>query len=144
MEYTFTTTDSPDQAVHATLFKALIDFNESQTGPSGRRTLAILIQDSHDKVCGGLWGYSAYGWLVVEVQVVPKNLRGRGVGTELLMRAENEAIARGCHGVRLDTFEFQARGFYEGLGYECFGELADYPTGHSRFFMKKALPPAAS
>ena len=37
------------------------------------------------------------------------------------------------------TFEFQARGFYERLGYRCFGELNDYPTGFARYFMKKAL-----
>jgi len=40
--------------------------------------------------------------------------------------------------VWLDTFEFQARGFYERLGYTCFGELKNYPTG-SRFFMSKRL-----
>jgi hypothetical protein len=48
-------------------------------------------------------------------------------------------VQRGCHNAWLDTFEFQARGFYESLGYECFGELPDYPKGHARYFMKKAL-----
>jgi hypothetical protein len=38
-----------------------------------------------------------------------------------------------------DTFEFQARGFYERLGYKCFGELPNYPHGYSRFFMRKML-----
>jgi hypothetical protein len=45
--------------------------------------------------------------------------------------AEEEAAARGCHGAWLDTFEFQARGFYERLGYTCFAELGDYPVGSS-------------
>jgi len=40
---------------------------------------------------------------------------------------------------RFDTFDFQARGFYERLGYEAFAELQDFPRGHSRFFMKKTL-----
>ena len=53
--------------------------------------------------------------------------------------AEREAVSRGCHGAWLDTFEFQARGFYERIGYECFGELPGYPRGFSRFFMKKIL-----
>jgi hypothetical protein len=56
-----------------------------------------------------------------------------------MSRAESEAIVRGCHHAWLDTFEFQARGFYERLGYRCFGELNDYPTGFARYFMKKAL-----
>ena len=54
---------------------------------------------------------------------MPETLRGRGIGTDLLRRAEAEALVRGCHGAWLDTFEFQARGFYERLGYRCFGEL---------------------
>jgi hypothetical protein len=54
-------------------------------------------------------------------------------------RAEQEAVARGCHSAWLDTFEFQARGFYERIGYVCFGNLADYPVGFSRFFMRKSL-----
>lgn len=53
--------------------------------------------------------------------------------------AEREAVQRGCHGAWLDTFEFQARGFYEQLGYVCFGELPNYPLGFARFFMKKML-----
>ena len=51
--------------------------------------------------------------------------------------AESESITRGCHSAWLDTFEFQARAFYERIGYVCFGELPDYPVGFSRFFMKK-------
>jgi hypothetical protein len=37
------------------------------------------------------------------------------------------ALDRGCHRAWLDTFEFQSRGFYERLGYTCFGERSDYP-----------------
>jgi GNAT superfamily N-acetyltransferase len=90
---------------------------------------------------GGLWGRTGYDWLFVELLFVPESMRGRGVGTDLMRRAEREAAARGCHGAWLDTFEFQARGFYERLGYECFGELQRYPVGSARFFLKKGLVP---
>ena len=69
-------------------------------------------------------------------------IRGQGLGSKLMLQAENEAALRGCHSAWLDTHKFQARGFYEKLGYEIFGELSDYPTGYSRYFMKKALIPA--
>jgi len=71
--------------------------------------------------------------------VVPESMRGKGLGTQIMGQAEAEARARGCHSAWLDTFEFRARGFYEGLGYSCFGELPDYPVGFSRYFMRKAL-----
>jgi GNAT superfamily N-acetyltransferase len=53
--------------------------------------------------------------------------------------AEEEARRRGCHHALLDTFDFQARSLYERLGYEVFGTLDDFPRGHQRFFMRKAL-----
>ena len=58
--------------------------------------------------------------------------------------AEREAVNRGCHGAWLDTFEFQARGFYEKLGYEVFGSLDDNPRGSRRFFLRRRLEDAAS
>jgi len=45
---------------------------------------------------------------------------------------------------KVDTHEFQARPFYERLGYTCFGELNDYPKGFRRFFMWKRLVAAGA
>jgi len=54
-------------------------------------------------------------------------------------QAETIAREAGCTGIWLDTYEFQARGFYEKLGYTLFGTLDDYPVGQRRFFMQKRL-----
>jgi len=70
---------------------------------------------------------------------VPDTARGKGVGTRLMQLAEQEAVARGCHSAWLDTHEFQAKGFYERLGYVPFGELPNYPHGFSRIFLQKSL-----
>ena len=55
--------------------------------------------------------------------------------------AEMRALERGCHSAWVDTFSFQAPGFYPRLGYEVFGEL-DYPPGHKRIFLQKRLAAA--
>ena len=48
-------------------------------------------------------------------------------------------MTRGCHHALVDTFDFQAREFYERLGDETVGELHDFRRGHTRFFMRKSL-----
>ena len=53
--------------------------------------------------------------------------------------AEEVARARGCVGVWLDTFGFQAPGFYLRQGYTKLGELPDYPAPHVRQFFAKRL-----
>ena len=139
MTHTIELTDTVDEVLRNAIVRPLIAYNALQTGISDHRPLIVALRDDQGEVVGGLWGRTGYSWLYVELLVVPESLRGKRVGTELLGRAEAEAFARGCRHVWLDTFEFQARGFYERLGYRCFGELADYPPGFSRYFMTKAL-----
>jgi len=138
MNFTIRPTESHHESVHKTVLESLIAFNDANVGESSYRPIAFAIEDERGQIMGGLSGATAYGWLFVELLFVPEALRGQGVGTRLIQLAEAEAIARGCHSAWLDTFEFQARGFYERLGYTCFGELKNYPTG-SRFFMSRRL-----
>ncbi|OYU32406.1 MAG: GNAT family N-acetyltransferase [Comamonadaceae bacterium PBBC2] len=139
MTYTLELTDIADEDLRKAIVAPLVEYNTSQAGPSQNRPVIVLVKDSDDAVVGGLWGHTGYDWLFTQLLVVPASLRGQGVGTEVMRLAEHEALQRGCHGAWLDTFEFQARGFYERIGYVCFGELHHYPQGFSRFFMKKAL-----
>ena len=53
------------------------------------------------------------------------------------------ARARGCRHARLDTFDFQARTFYEQLGYRVYAELPDFPEGHRQFHLIKELAAAS-
>lgn len=140
MPYSVEYTDVVDPAIRAAIVDGLVAFNDRQTGISDFRPLVLALKAPDGTVIGGLWGKTAYGWLFVELLFVPESLRQKGVGRDLMRRAEEEAVARGCHGAWLDTFQFQARGFYERLGYDCFAELGDYPPGFCRYFMKKRLP----
>ena len=132
-------TDAPDFALRDLILAGLIAYNEEQAGPSGARPLAVLVRDAEQRVVGGLWAWTAYGWLSIELLFLPPDLRGRDLGTQVMRRAEDEARRRGCSEAWLDTFGFQARGFYERLGYKTFGQLDGYPQGFARYFMKKAL-----
>ena len=117
----------------------VVEYNNSHAGPGNGRGLFVLLQDEKNEVNGGLLGATSRGWLFIDFLVVPASYRKLGIGSKMVKAAENEAVARGCTHAWLNTFEFQARGFYEKLGYECFGELQNYPIGYSRYFMKKSL-----
>lgn len=110
-------------------------YNIARGGDPHIRQVAILI-DGED---GGLWGRISYDWLFVELLSVPEAARGQGLGRQLMDQAETIAREAGCTGIWLDTYEFQARGFYEKLGYALFGALDDHPVGQQRFFMMKRL-----
>jgi GNAT superfamily N-acetyltransferase len=139
MKTTIHLSDVADPAVREAIAGPLIAYNARKTGRNDYRPLVLTVLDENGHVMAGLWGRTSSGWLFVELLFVSEKMRGQDVGTDLMQRAESEAIARGCHSAWLDTFEFQARGFYEKLGYSLFGELSDYPPGFARYFMKKAL-----
>jgi len=141
MQYEIVVTDDPDSAAEEAIRAPLIAFNEQLSRPKMNcRPLAVLISaPSTQQIIGGLFGSTYYSFLYVELLFVPKNLRGAGLGKNILERAEQEALQRGCRGSWLDTFDWQARGFYEKLGYSLFGTLEDYPPGHTRFFLTKLL-----
>ena len=56
-----------------------------------------------------------------------------------MREVEEYALRHGCHGIYLDTFEYQALPFYEGLGYEQFGVLEGYPPGFRQYHLRKTL-----
>lgn len=139
MSFEILVTDAPDPALRDVIERGLVDFNRAAAGPTKLHTLAVVVKASDGKALGGLWGWSAWDWLYVQLLWLPEKLRGRGLGTELLRRAEAEARRRGCRGIWLDSFSFQAPDFYRRQGYEAFGTLDDYPKGHRRVFLKKTL-----
>jgi GNAT superfamily N-acetyltransferase len=128
----------PDDALRRAIMAPLMAFNEARAGPSGHQSLALVLRDAEGEVRGGLWGITAHGWLYTQLLVVPEVARGQGLGRELVRAAEAEALRRGCANAWVDT-QFGARAFYERLGYTVFGELADYPPGFTRSFLKKSL-----
>ncbi|WP_240231148.1 GNAT family N-acetyltransferase [Devosia lacusdianchii] len=118
-------------------------FNGSKTSNfAGLRfgTIGLLLKHPEtDAVDGGLTARIGFGWMFVELLFVPDRLRGQGVGRQLMQQAETVAREHGCIGIWLDTFSFQAPGFYEKLGFVTFGEIANMPPGSSRLFFQKHL-----
>ena len=117
----------------------LMAFNESAVGPATVKPIAFYVRDALGTIRGGLTGFLAWDWLSVDLLWVDADLRGQGYGSQLLAGAELAAREHGCVAVRLDTYEFQARPFYERHGYTVWGVLKGYPAGRSTFHMRKSL-----
>jgi GNAT superfamily N-acetyltransferase len=139
MALRITIPDTPSEADREAVIAPLREYNVSQAGDPDIKSVAILLTDDDGRSVGGLWGRIAYTWLFVELLAVPEKWRGQSYGTALMQEAERIAHAEHCMGIWLDTFDFQARGFYEKLGFEIFGTLDDIPLGHCRYFMRKRL-----
>lgn len=124
---------SDDEAVLAGLRAYNQRFAENDAKP-----LCVVARDDGG-VAGGLDARTYWNYLDIKYFWVHEDCRGQGLGAKILLAGEAEAVRRGCAHAFLDTFEFQARGFYEKLGYEVFGQLSGFSGKHERFFMRKTL-----
>ena len=122
-----------------TLFDALYRSNVERTNDGRAEKVCVVARDKAGALVGGICGEVYWGWLHVLVLWVAPPVRRQGLGAQLLVRVEAEAIAKACHGVWLDTFTFQTPRLYHRAGYEIFGTLEQYPNGQSRHFLRKSL-----
>jgi GNAT superfamily N-acetyltransferase len=114
-------------------------FNVAHIGDPAEEPVRVFLRDERGAVVGGLLGHIKWRWLYVSKLWVSEAHRGEGRGRALLAAAEAHARSRGCTGAYLDTFEYQARPFYEKLGYELFGTLEGYPPGYRQYHLAKRL-----
>jgi len=124
---------------HEAVLSALIAYNTKHVGHSGKTELTFQIKDAQGALIAGANGYTHWNYFFIAHLWVSEDHRGGGLGKKLLQKIEDEAVIRRCTHCWLDTFSFQAAGFYEKLGYTRFGSLDEYPTGHKRFFYFKKL-----
>jgi len=103
----------------------------------------VYLRDAQQEIQGGLLGRTGNSALFIESLWVAEPLRRRGHGKQLVLTAEGEALRRGCHFSHVDTYSFHAPDFHRRLGYEVFGVLDGYKSGHTRYFLKKPLASGA-
>ena len=126
-------------AVRQAVESGLAAYNAQFAGPIEHGVLTISARDDNKKIIGGLIAQSLWKWMHVDRLWVDESYRGKGIGHRLLVAAEREAQNRGCLYCYLNTFDFQARGFYEKHGYSVYAVQTDFPPGHKNFLMRKAF-----
>lgn len=132
--------DTADELRNAVM-TGLCGYNDQFAGPMENSTVTIGARDAENRIVGGLIVNLQPGWKWMHLQRlwVDESHRRAGIGRLLVETAEQEGRTRGCLHVSVDTFEFQARGFYEKLGYVVYAVLEDYPVGHRKFMLRKTF-----
>lgn len=131
--------DDPSQADLDAVRDAIIAFNRDATGHRDDRDLAAFVRDESGAMIAGLTGFTWGGYAKVEYLWIAGPHRRAGLGRRLLTAAEDEARARGCDLIVLDTHDFQAPGFYAKLGYKRCGRTDGTPRGSGQTLFRKTL-----
>lgn len=101
--------------------------------------LDLTIRDDNDQIIAGVVANIFWGGLHIDYIWVDETLRSSGIGSVLMQRAEDEARKVSCAYMALETFDFQARPFYEKLGFEMIGEVEGFLPDHTFYYMRKDL-----
>lgn len=121
------------------VLNGLKNYNEKHIYPYKHQDLVVSVFNEQEKQIGGLVGYTAWEWLYIRLLWVQEDSHGMGLGTQLVKKAEAEAVRRGVQKVWIDTFNEQAKKLYEKMGYQVFGTLSDFPPGHTRYFLSRHI-----
>ncbi len=122
------------------MFQGLQAYNLPRLEDKEPRDLGVYLRDGEGRLQGGLTGTTHGNWLFVKYLWVREELRGRGLGSRLLQRAEEAARDRDCRFAFLNTFGFQAPEFYRRHdGYVQAFVLENYPRTGKRYYFTKTL-----
>ena len=83
--------------------------------------------------------FTAFKILYVSTVYVDEGHRRKGYGTQLMRELERRAAEMGANTIRLDTFNWQGKEFYEALGYQLVGSYDNMDDGYSEYFFLKRI-----
>jgi GNAT superfamily N-acetyltransferase len=107
------------------------------TGISDGELFGIFLRGTDGATIGGADGWTWGGTCYIRHLFVPALMRKQGYGTRLMARIEEEAKARRCEQIVLETHDFQSPDFYRKLGFRLTGTVDGYPQGHQRLTFVK-------
>jgi ribosomal protein S18 acetylase RimI-like enzyme len=124
--------------VYDLLLKNIQAYNESHVGRYIRNFFALYIK-SNNKIIAALNGHSLGDNCFINLVWVNEECRHQGLGSKLFAQLESYARSKNCKMIQLETYDFQAKGFYDQLGYTAVATFKNVFMGHTRYFMEKVL-----
>mgnify|MGYP000379004380 CR=1 FL=1 len=132
--------ETNDEKINNVIKDGVRNYNAPYFGSNRLKSFTIYIKNIESNIIAGLIGsYREKRYLHIDLLWVEETLRDRGLGKKLILKCEEFSKINGCSYIQLDTFDFQARPFYEKLGFECVGTIPQWTEGRDCYFMKKTL-----
>ncbi|WP_131782141.1 GNAT family N-acetyltransferase [Legionella gresilensis] len=131
-----------EQEVNSTaeeIGKNLRKFNESRIGPFDFKPFTLYFTDKNDQIIAGIKGEIFEQVCMVQMAWVTEKERHKGLGHKLFKKLEEVACNYNCEFIQLDTAQFQAKPFYEKLGYSTVATLPRNFKGYTTYIMRKYL-----
>jgi ribosomal protein S18 acetylase RimI-like enzyme len=128
-----------DAATETFLAERIYEFNAQATGYFDGESFSATYRNKGNGIVAGICGYTWGGCCYINYLWVSEQARGSGLGRRLMEATEAHARARRCVAIFVGTHNFQAPGFYEGLGFEPQAFLRDHPVGHGSVVFAKRL-----
>ncbi len=120
----------------------LYEHNSARLGQKDGQLFAFFVRNDRQEIVAGISGWTWANACEIRNLWVHPDRRGQGCGRSLLESAEREARVRGCTVILINSYDFQAPGFYQKCGYEPVWQLNDFPPGHRYCFLVKRFPSA--
>lgn len=102
-------------------------------------SIQIGIEEDEKLVAGLDACITAFKILYVSTVFVDEAYRRKGYGKILIEEMEKRASAMGVNIIRLDTFSWQGKEFYEALNYEVVGSYENIIDGYAEYFFLKRI-----
>ena len=117
----------------------LSEFDESHITYKMNGSIRIGMEENGRLIAGLDACVTAFRILYVSTVFVDEKYRRKGVGEKLIREMEKRAAAMGVNTIRLDTFNWQGKEFYEALGYQSAGHYDNAEDGYSEYFFLKRI-----
>lgn len=102
-------------------------------------SIRIGIEEDGKIVAGLDACITAFRILYVSTVFVEEAYRRKGYGRKLIREMEERAAKMGVNTIRLDTFSWQGKAFYEALGYEIVGHYENEADDYAEYFFLKRI-----
>lgn len=136
-------TTQPDQGAAQALQQGIIDFNRAKIPDlephENEVKFFVFVSDKSEEIIGGIRATCFWNTLHIELFWLSEKCRGKGIGKKLIDAAEGFAKENTCDKAFVETTSWQAKPFYEKMGYHLMATLNGRPKGHASHYLTKNL-----